>query len=68
MNNVIVNIPERQGVGVDIRKVTVEESQDYDRLKNKPSINGVTIQGVMSLEDLGISDLATLEYEEVMEI
>lgn len=30
---------------------------DYNDLENKPSINGVTLEGDLSLEDLGISQV-----------
>lgn len=30
--------------------------KDYNILENKPSINGVVLQGDLSLEDLGITD------------
>ncbi len=30
---------------------------DYDELTNKPSLNGVTLEGDMELEDVGIVEL-----------
>ena len=30
---------------------------DYEELENKPSINGVTLEEGMELEDIGISEL-----------
>lgn len=30
---------------------------DYNELENKPTINGVTLEGDLELEDIGISEL-----------
>lgn len=42
-------------------------TRDYDELINKPSINGVTLEGELSLEDLGISQvtISALTEEQV---
>ena len=32
-------------------------SQDYNELENRPEINGVTLEGDMELEDIGIIEL-----------
>lgn len=45
-------------------------THDYDNLINKPSINGVTLEGDLSLEDLGISqvDISALTEEQMAEL
>ena len=65
MSREIVNIPLPQPVKARIRGVAVTESRDYNDLRNKPTYNGVTLQGDLTPDDLGIKNLASLEYEEV---
>ncbi len=31
-------------------------TSDYDDLKNKPSLNGVTLQGALSFSDIGLPE------------
>ena len=40
-----------------------KEPTDYNVLTNKPSINGVTLVGNVSLEDIGIPDLSKVPEE-----
>lgn len=40
--------------GVKVRGLTIVENQDYENMKNKPSINGVPLVGDLSSEDLHI--------------
>lgn len=56
MSAVQVNIPKRKPVGAKIRDVNVVESDDYNSLKNRPLINGVTLEGDLTPEDLGINN------------
>lgn len=49
--DVDLGIPERGESGVI---TVVHEGDDYEVLKNKPSINGVTLIGDKTTEDLGI--------------
>lgn len=37
------------------------EAEDYEALRNKPSINGVTLQGDKSFNDLKMSPLTNTE-------
>jgi len=39
---------------------------DYEKLNNKPSVNGVELSGDKSLEDLGISPLSDSEIMEII--
>ena len=45
-------------------------TNNYNNLINKPSINGVTLEGELSLEDLGISqvDISALTEEQMAEL
>lgn len=62
MSKVEVNIPKRKPVGAKIRDVNVVESNDYNDLRNRPMINGVTLEGDLTPEDLGINNtVATIE-------
>lgn len=38
----------------------------YNSLTNKPSINGVTLTGQLSLEQLGIEEISNLQIEEII--
>lgn len=38
----------------DVESVNITINHDYNNLENKPSINGSTLQGSMSLEQLGL--------------
>jgi len=40
-----------------------KEPGDYDKLYNKPKINGVELQGDLSFEDLGLPDLSNVPTE-----
>lgn len=40
--------------GVKVRGVTIRPTTDYAELKNKPTLNGVTIEGDKTAEDYGI--------------
>ena len=65
MSKVAVNIRQPKKASAEILGVSVTESRDYNSLRNKPTVNGMTLQGDLSLDDLGIMNLASLEYEEV---
>lgn len=38
---------------------------DYETLENKPTINGVTVEGDLSLEDIGILELTPEMVSEI---
>lgn len=62
MNKVMVNIPNRTPVNANISGVSVAESNDYNDLRNRPMINGITLEGDLTPEDLGINNtVATIE-------
>ena len=46
------------------QRVLVEN--DYNGLKNKPSIEGVILQGDKSFEQLGISAMSVTEIEKIL--
>ena len=49
-------------VKVNIPGVNVVESNDYNDLRNRPMINGITLEGDLTPEDLGINNtVATIE-------
>lgn len=41
-------------------------TNDYEKLKNKPSINGATLISGMKLSDIGIRTISNLELEEIL--
>lgn len=41
---------------------------DYDLLKNKPTINSVELLGDMTLEDFGLKKMSNKEIEEILEV
>lgn len=62
MSKVTVTIPNRTPVNATIPGVNVIESNDYNGLRNRPMINGVTLEGDLTPEDLGINNtVATIE-------
>lgn len=62
MSKVEVNIPNRTPVNANISGVNVVESNDYNDLRNRPMINGVTLEGDLTPEDLDINNtVATIE-------
>ena len=40
-------------------------TSDYNDLTNKPSINGVTLQGALTSSDLSITAGVAVEYEDI---
>lgn len=42
------------------------QTNDYEKLKNKPSINEVELIGNKSFEDLGLSPLSNLEIMQII--
>lgn len=45
---------------------TPSQTNDYEKLKNKPSINEVELSGDKSFEELGISPLSNLEIMQII--
>lgn len=41
-------------------------TSNYNSLANKPVINGVTLTGNLSLEDLGIEEISNTEIEQII--
>lgn len=41
---------------------------DYDALTNKPKIEGVTLQGNKTFEDLSLNGLSNLEIEQMLSL
>lgn len=39
---------------------------NYENLKNKPSINGVKLIGDVSLEELGLAEISNSEIEDII--
>ena len=39
---------------------------NYNALTNKPSINGVTITGALTLQQLGIAEISNSEIEQII--
>jgi len=62
MNKVIVN--QRQKVKVQLGQ-SVSVSDDYLRLSNKPSINGVALTGDKTYKDLNILSSKPSEYQDL---
>lgn len=62
MNKVIVN--QRQKVKVQLGQ-SVSVSDDYLRLSNKPSINGVALTGDKTYKDLNILSSKPSEYQDI---
>ena len=48
--------------GVTLAGVTIKEQADYDKMKHKPSINGVELDGNKTAEELG---LASGDYDDL---
>lgn len=42
------------------------QEYDYEKLKNKPSINGVELIGDKTLEEIGIGEISNSEIEEII--
>ena len=66
MSKVRVNIPVRSGMNVELGGVAIKRTTDYNDLKNRPLINGVLLEGNIPLEELGIQNISSLEYVEVV--
>lgn len=49
---------------VTVPIVTV--STDYNDLKNKPEINGITLEGNKNLEDLNVNRLSNIDIENII--
>ena len=41
-------------------------TSNYNSLANKPVVNGVTLTGNLSLEDLGIEEISNTEIEQII--
>lgn len=45
---------------------TIQTTNDYEKLRNKPKIEGIELLGDKSLEDLGATFLTNCELEELL--
>lgn len=52
-----IQIQEDEGFDICLTTPTMTGTSDYNKLKNKPSINGVTLVGDISSEDLNLSSV-----------
>lgn len=52
--------------GTEIKPVIGNPASDYSELSNKPSINGVTLVGNKTNEELNITSLSNSEIEELL--
>lgn len=59
MGSEVINVGDISGVEIKCPKPN--KSDNYNKLTNKPSINGVTLTGNKTSQDLGI-DIADLNY------
>lgn len=55
--------PEVINMHIEEEFVTTDGTFDYDMLVNKPTINGTTLEGTLSLQDLGIITPNTVDGE-----
>ena len=55
--------PEVINMHIEEEFVTTDGTFDYDMLVNKPTINGTTLEGTLSLQDLGIVTPKTVDGE-----
>ena len=49
-------------------KVVVAGTSDYEKLKNKPHLNGVELVGNKSFEDVGLVALSNSELEKLLKM
>lgn len=49
-------------------KVMVSGTSDYEKLKNKPRLNGVELVGNKSFEDVGLVALSNSELEKLLKM
>lgn len=49
-------------------KVVVAGTSDYEKLKNKPRLNGVELIGDKSFEDVGLVALSNSELEKLLKM
>lgn len=49
-------------------KVMVSGTSDYEKLKNKPRLNGVELIGDKSFEDVGLVALSNSELENLLKM
>lgn len=49
-------------------KVVVSGTSDYEKLKNKPRLNGVELIGDKSFEDVGLVALSNSELEKLLKM
>ena len=50
----------------DLKMAERSYENDYEKLKNKPSINGVELVGNQSFDDLGMSELTALDVFNIL--
>lgn len=69
VNKASVNI-ETQKKNVELEATYTEKllANDYKTLKNKPSIEGITLIDDKSFEDLGVISLSNVEIEKLINL
>jgi len=55
-SSIILECPEYHIIQLETPEPVVIDTTDYHSLENKPSVNGVTLDGDLSLDDLGIKN------------
>ena len=49
-----------------VSKVQVNNTSDYNLLKNKPQIESVELQGNKTFDDLGLTKLSNMQIEQII--
>lgn len=53
-------------IDVEVKKGTSGGTNNYDLLRNKPQIEGVTLEGDKSFKQLGMDTLSVQEIEKIL--
>lgn len=64
----VVSAKQTKKVTYDTIKTQLEDevSADYEKARKKPSVNGVSLTGNKSFEDLGLEEVTNTEIEDIM--
>ena len=54
------------GMSGDLKMAERSSENDYEKLHNKPKINGVELVGNQSFDDLGMSELTALDVFNIL--
>lgn len=61
-----VTMSNGQGISADFGNVQTIETGDYNKLRNKPSIENVTLEGNKTIDQLGVRSLTVQEIEKIL--